>query len=383
MNTKPSEFQNFLKRLIADNPQGRKKKFPWLIPCEEEDKAPVRGSGWKTPHGRINRVQAQERLENGKNVGIAGTPYDLLVLVDIDDPSLEDQLKPTLTIRSRSRLGTHGIYFAHPEDSHLPDNINTGKGEVRSLWEYVVAPGSYVPCTEQELQEKVEEGEITGEDKEQVLNDPDRGLYTIEDYRPIETLRFEELPEVFKETHLQAKQEKQRIQERQEDYNDAEKVESTDNTSALYDLEIQDLTGRGLTSRDPHPLHVSTTGSNWKIEGGVGHCWRHGVSLNAIQFLTVKAGYLECHEAGTGHTSGHRAEQVGAGPSYIIGDDRAIWEAWREAKKQGHIPEDDPIPSRALRYIAQEHDLPTESGEDGLLPVQTYRKALNIVERCY
>jgi len=32
------------------------------------------------------------------------------------------------------------------------------------------------------------------------------------------------------------------------------------------------LTGRGLTDRDPHPLHASETGKNWSIGQGVGQC---------------------------------------------------------------------------------------------------------------
>jgi len=95
----------------------------------------------------------------------------------------------------------------------------------------------------------------------------------------------------------------------------------------------------------------------------------------------VQSGYMTCAEAGTAHASGHRATAVGAGPSMATGDNQAIWEAWKEAKERGCIPQNDPIPSRALRYIAGKHGL--ETGDDDLLPRETYRKALQIVEARY
>lgn len=73
-------------------------------------------------------------------------------------------------------------------------------------------------------------------------------------------------------------------------------------------------------------------------------------------------------------------------------DDSELFAAWRYAKEQRHIPEDDPIPRRALHYVAEtatdwngelvEHE--TRDGEtfDGL-PTDIYQAALDHVEEEY
>jgi len=37
--------------------------------------------------------------------------------------------------------------------------------------------------------------------------------------------------------------------------------------------------------------------------GSICHCWRHLVSLNAVQYLCVSAGYMSCGDAGIPHNS--------------------------------------------------------------------------------
>jgi putative DNA primase/helicase len=374
--TNSDELKNFLETLMEDSPE---EYVPWLFPVKEGGKAPdvPYGTSWKDKKNMLSMISAMKRLErNDGNVGIAGRPKDRLILLDIDHPCIESEIKDTLKIRSRSRTGTHAIYWSHPEDEKLPCNIPTDTGEIRSSDQYVVAPGSYVPCTEEELTEKLEEGELTETDKQKVLEDPERGFYTVDNDKEIATIQFKELPDVFKEHYNSSEEENWE----KEHYN-PEEIETEGNRSALFDLEITDLTGRGFGERDPHPLHESSTGANWSIKG-VGHCWRHLVSLNALQFLCVEAGYLSCLEAGSPH---HNSS---AGASEVINDDEAIWEAWKHAKKQGYIPEDDPIPVRAICHIARNHGLCDEEdipdrGSDQMLPKNAYTKALEVVERDY
>lgn len=345
---------------------------PWLIPVKKNGKDPDVKYSWKHPYSRLTIAEAVKRLkENRGNVGIAGRKGDALLLLDIDEPGIEKQVKKTLKIKSRSRLGTHAFYWAHPEDEKLPANIPTTKGELRTEDQYVVAPGSYVPVTKEELDEKIEAGEINEKDKEKVLKDPFQGYYTLDNQERISKIKFNELPNVFQEEYRERKKREKEVHEKETNFT-PDKVEGKD-TSALYELRITDLTNRGTTKRDPHPLHASSTGANWSINQGVGHCWRHAVSLNALQFLCVEAGYLDCHEAGTPHKGNGSA---------IIGDDQAIWVAWKHAKQQGYIPEDDPIPTRALKYIAKKHGVYKENSQ-GLLNRSSYNKAIEIVGEKY
>jgi len=376
--TKPKEFVGFVDKLMAAEhaPSGY---TPWIIPCKKESKDPDTKISWKAPSSRLTPAEAKRRLtKQWGNVGIAGRPDDQLILVDIDDPSIENELKPTLKIRSRSRTGTHAIYWADPDDDKLPCNIPTNKGEIRSSDQYVVAPGSYVPCTKQELKDKVEAGELTEEQKQQVMEDPDRGYYTVDNNHHINTIKFEELPEVFREQYHDGGEEDEW---RRENYN-PEEIENNKECSALFDLSTSDLTGRGFKGRDAHPLHTSETGANWCIEGELGHCWRHLVSLNAIQYLCVESGYLSCLDAGSSHHNSN------SGPSEVRDNDEAIWKAWKYAKEQKYIPEDDPIPARALCHIARKHDLCSEEkipdrGSEELLPRKIYEEAVEIVRYSY
>jgi putative DNA primase/helicase len=368
--TKPGQFLEFMNRLMDSKkaPEGYK---PFLFPVQKDNKAPSTNISWKAPQSRLTIAEARKRLaENNGNVGIAGRPDDRLILLDIDDPSIEEEIKPTLKIRSRSRSGTHAIYWADSDSEVLPVNIPTEKGELRSSDQYVVAPGSFVPCNEQELEEKINEGEITEKEKEKILKDKFKGYYTIDNDKDIAEVTLDELPDVFREQYEKSKKNDKHTKE--ENFT-PEKKKAVSEGSALFQLEITDLTGRGLTERDPHPLHASVTGKNWSIGQGVGQCWRHQVSLNGLQFLCVESGYMTCLEAGSPH---HNSS---AGESKVRGDDQAIWEAWRHAKKQGYIPEDDPIPTRAMHYIARKHDI-YEPEKGSMLPKNAYNQVIKTVE---
>ncbi len=359
---------------------------PWLFPIQKNNKAPdvPKNTSWKSKRNLLNPREAIRRLKDKRgNVGIAARNNDKLVPVDIDTPKIEDELKPTLKIRSRSRTGTHGIYWADPEDDILPTNIPTDKGEVRASNEYVVAPGSYVPCPERDLNNKIKGGEITEKQKEQAMKDPKRGLYTIANDKNINEINFEELPKVFKKTYRQNQRKKQEIEKirAQKQYFNPKK---TDNDhSALFDLEMRDLIDYKLDERNPHPLHPSDTGKNFSISSktGLAHCWRHLVSLNPIQYLCIKSGYLRCEQAGTGHKNAQ--DRMSTGPSYVIGDNQAIWEAWLYAKNNHIIPKDDPVPLRAMYHIADKHKVVNESKHEWKLDPEAYNRVLEIIEEEY
>lgn len=371
-STKPKELEKFINKLMKNAPKDYQ---PWLFPVQKNNKAPgTQGYSWKSQKAQLTPKQAKKRLKKGKNIGISGRANDPLILVDIDNPDIEHELKPTLKIRSRSRVGTHAIYWAHPEDKTLPRNITTDKGEVRSKDQYVVAPGSYVPCTKKELTEKVEQGEITEKQKKKVLKDPEKGLYTIDNDKPINQVKLEELPQVFID---KVKKDKKNLEKQKHQKKDINPKKINGNKSALFKLDIQDVVpSYAFNGRNPHPLHPSDTGKNFSVSQGVAHCWRHCVSLNPLQYLCVEAGYLQCHEAGTGHKNA-------PSPSEIVGDNRAIWEAWLHAKKEGYIDENDPVPIRAIHYIVEENDLRNEKNHEWKLDTATYNKALKIIQEEY
>ena len=83
-------------------------------------------------------------------------------------------------------------------------------------------------------------------------------------------------------------------------------------------------------------------------------------------------------DAGVGH------KNSGAGHSSLTGDYGAIFHAWKQAKESGIITLDDPIPTKALCYIAVKHKLiDSIDAEKERLPIKIYNQAIRIVENDY
>jgi len=178
------EFKRFNELLTKHTPDDY---TPWYFRVEAGSKAPDTSFGsWKSEGARLTAEEAIQWMEQGGNVGIAGTDDDDLINVDIDDEdeTTPEDLKPTLTARSRSRTGSHAWYF-EAEGATIPNIPTDDAGEVRAEWQYVVAPGSYV---------KTDPDSVPADERE------DAGYYTIEYERPVTSLRKPELPDVFIET---------------------------------------------------------------------------------------------------------------------------------------------------------------------------------------
>jgi len=379
LKTNSSEFEKFIKNLMNNAPKGY---YPWLFPVNGKAPGVAKGISWKSEKARLTIKEAINRLKQGKNVGISGRANDPLIIIDIDDKKYRDQLKPTLIIRSRKRVGFHAFYWADHKDKRLPINIPTDSGEIRSSDQYVVCSGSFVNLSNEDIDKMIAEGKASEEDKQRIINDPNRGVYTVETARQPTTITFDELPELFLDK-VRENEKKTKEIEAWRKGNPLTKVNLTDKHSALFDLRITDVApSQPKSDRFPHPLHDSDTGQNFSIDGDLAHCWRHLVSLNAIQYLVVKSGYLSCEDAGTGHKGSHQ--------SYVIGDDGAIFFAWLEAKKMGVIPKDDPVPINALLYIARMHKvcdaklIPNRNEyETKRLPMDAWNKCLLIIEEEY
>ena len=138
--------------------------------------------------------------------------------------------------------------------------------------------------------------------------------------------------------------------------------------SKIFDLQASDLFS---STRAPHPTHGSSNGNNFSLsDQGLLHCWRHKVSMNAIQFLALLSG-LDCSEVATPHNG-----------TCSTNYDELIFLAWREAKLRKIIPAKDPIPTRAILHIAKKHKLVNPSYE-GFLNPEIYNNCLKIVQEEY
>jgi putative DNA primase/helicase len=286
--------------------------------------------------------------------------------VDIDDLKQVPEVKPTLQVTSRKRIGLHNYFFA--VDGTAKKNISTkDAGEVRALWQYVLAPGSYVPCSEEEISRMPE------------AEKPYAGMYTLNNTLPVSEITFEELPEVYKERYTEIVYDEVNAVIRAIDKKPNRVNKGGKYRSALWDLDITDVSGVRDTGgkRVPMPsvIHGSETGHNCSVKDGLMHCWRHETAHNAFSYLAVLAGMSSCERAGLPH--GGRFFGVDFQDGYTV------YEVWKYAKDHGLIPEDDPIPAAALTYYALQKGLCKKNDleKDGKLPPRIYQVTLLIAKQ--
>lgn len=157
---------------------------------------------------------------------------------------------------------------------------------------------------------------------------------------------------------------------------DRETVESSDTSSAVYDLSILDVAGIDSSYRGPNPLGHHGDSENYYIvyeRGGdlLGFDHKYQASYNGLTHLLVEAG-----------------ERSADSPNGRL-DDGEHFAAWQEAKNQGLIPSDDAVPYRGLCHIVREHELapaetiPSAGNSDGSLPADAYNEALEVIEDEY
>lgn len=183
IKTNIEEFDIFLKLLQETAPDDY---TPFILLLQKEGKSPLLGTGWKTES--LSYTQSIDALKKGHNLGIAATATDPLEIIDIDNPDIFNNggVKETLTVRSACRDGVHCFYFKDPTRPKLGNKPIPGQGEVRSVWYYVVAPGSYYEPDEEDY-----------EKHPTLKENPEKGRYTIEKSIPPTTIIKEELPKEF------------------------------------------------------------------------------------------------------------------------------------------------------------------------------------------
>lgn len=352
------EFIRFHKLLLKNAPVGYK---PFYFRCAKNGKEPYTKVGPWLKNG-LTPKEAVEWLKEGWNIGIAALNQDPLVLIDIDDESVTDYktLKSTLTARSGGRKGVHLYYFQDIVGS-IPNIPTDDAGEIRADNQYVIAPGSYV----EGYKDKIE----------------NIGRYTIEAAEPCAKIAPYDIPPVFLDQLEKNKEDRKKAKERKakKKHGEAKEIDKG-KSSAFFDLTVFDIIGsvENPQERFPSIFHGSDTGKNTSISNqGLIQCWRHTVSLNAQQALCVLSGKLSCQEAGSPHAGG------GAGVGLYADNDEALLAAWKYAKENGLIPEDDPIPTRAMCHIAINQKFCKEEDiKDGWeFPGGVYKKVLDYLEK--
>ena len=358
--TDPDEFKRFHFRLIRGAPDGF---LPFYFPLEMNGKDPRAGISWK--NNRKTFGEAYYLMQKGFNIGIAATSKDPLVIVDIDDLDQVPEIKPTLQTISRKRIGLHNYFFCF--DGTAKKNIAAkDAGEVRSVWQYVVAPGSFVPCSQEEI-DRIPEDERKN-----------AGKYTLNNELHVSEITFDELPEVYKARYTEIIHDEIEAVTKHIERKFTGRPGRGIHKSALWDLDISDVSGVSDTGgrRIPMPsiIHGSESGHNCSVSEGLLHCWRHCVAHNSFSYLAMLAGVMSCERAGRQH-GGH---YFGADPQ----DGETVFKVWEYAKNQRLIPQDDPIPQRALTYYAIGRGLCKKDDlQDGRLPPIIYQIALLVAKQ--
>jgi putative DNA primase/helicase len=391
--TRPEDFKTFHGLLMAGAPDGY---VPHYFKVGRRSKAPgvPKGTSWQADEARLTFDEAMRRLQNGGNVGLGALEDDTLANIDVDTPEHTDELRG-LQVTSRSRIGRHAPYFIEG-DLDVPNIVTDDKGEVRTVGEYVVAPGSYVPIDDDDREEIREEH---GRDVlESVTADPDIGVYTVEVEEPAGRLTgLDELPQPHREAYIAGQAPAATVADTVDSTLDSYNPDDgTGDRSAFFELTLTDVLPANVRSADAsdrvsakeiNGLHGSTSDSNIAYDSskGVIHCWRHLVALGTQQLLAVQSGHLSCKDAGVAH------KNSSAGPSKYKGDDEALFHAWLEAKRRGLLPDDDREPYRVLCYLARENELATADeipprGSDPTdddsqsLPIAGYNGALSVLD---
>jgi len=325
------QFEEFHSWLMSTAPKGYS---PWFFPVKANGKDPdpkailkiepsSKGS-WHHISAQLSKEQCVERLRAGGNIGISARNGDALIIGDIDELKYIEQSPRTLSITSRKRDGIH--FFGWDKDGTAKINQPTDYGEMRSNNQYVVACGGYVPVNEKDL---VKLSDAAKADKY-------LGYYTLRNETNPVFLTFDSLPAFFREKKAADNVSDAEVAQREEKKT---YVNKGGKYSELFKLKMSDVVDTiPSNKRVGHPLHESDTDANFSLskDGNLGHCWRHLVALNPVQYLCVKAGYSNCLDAGTPHKA---EENGGRKYSKIKGDKKALEVAYNEAVKMKLIKE--------------------------------------------
>lgn len=147
--------------------------------------------------------------------------------------------------------------------------------------------------------------------------------------------------------------------------------------SAIFEAKLGDVLDVRNGYRGDHPLgHHGDDHSDYFVvyeEHGDKRArdFKVGYNYNALTWLAVASG---------ARSRSHPAGRL---------SDEETFEAWKHAKEQGYIPDDDPAPARALWHIARTHSLapegtiPSSMDDDTKMPPTCYNRVLETIENEY
>lgn len=139
--------------------------------------------------------------------------------------------------------------------------------------------------------------------------------------------------------------------------------------SQIFDLDFVEVAGVDEEYRGVNPLDHSGRSENYFVVYDRDRARDHkrGVTYNARSYLLCEAG-VRMVDRPEGKLSNHEVLQV-----------------WKYAKEHEYVHEDDPIPSRALTFVATDNDLCSkdELADGWKLPSSLYQEALSIVHDRY
>lgn len=138
-------------------------------------------------------------------------------------------------------------------------------------------------------------------------------------------------------------------------------------TSSLFSLSITDIVDVPPTYRGVNPLGHHGNSENYYVildDGTLGFDHKYKVAYTALTHLLVEAG-----------------ERPASAPNGAL-DGSELFTAWAHAKRAGYLEVDDPIPHRALQYLALDADLCDQDDlTDGWqFPAEAYNRALAVVQ---
>jgi len=173
-----------------------------------------------------------------------------------------------------------------------------------------------------------------------------------------------------------SKKQRNRAREIEDDWsNIPEPISVSSGSSAIYSLDITDITGLSEGYRGKNPLGHHGQTKPYSDDYFViprsdntppAYDHKYGVAYNPLTYLLCESD-IRSDRSPNGNLS-----------------DREHFEAWKHAKEQGYISEDDSIPIRGMWHIARKYDLaPPESiptsWDDVKMPATIYNRILRYV----
>jgi hypothetical protein len=231
------------------------------------------------PSYTINDPKLAEWLKRGGNYGVlAGENHAIIDTDDVECMQLvREKLPPTFTVKSPGSNGLHFYYNYTGAPKTIPILDKTRLAEKQNRGHVKVGPGYCI-------------GPYSVH--------PNGKLYLIANVAPFAAVTEQQI----RETFAPFLAEKSKVAfHRQKEYTDDLEF------SILQILNTAQLTRRGSSFQGPHPVHGSTTGTNFHVDPDTNlwYCFRCCGGGGSLQLLAVQEGIIQCGESLRGEQFRH------------------------------------------------------------------------------